>query len=370
MRVAQLWLTDFRSYEALDLALPPGLTAIVGENGQGKTNVLEAVAWLASMRSFRGAGNESLVRTGHDTAIVRAEVVAGARTTLVEAEVAATGRSRVLVNRQRLPRARDLLGHLRVTVFSPDDLALVKGPPAGRRDWLDDLLVASNPRNDRVRGDFERILRQRNALLKQAGGRLSPDVASTLDVWDTKLAAAGDALGAARAAALDELTGEIASAYRRIARGGPDRGVVGVRLDAPWRAPGLAESLAQARQDDLRRGTTTVGPHRDEIVLEIDGLASRTQRSQGEQRSLALALQLAAHRWVTAITATTPVLLLDDVFSELDEHRCRALLDELPAVQTLLTSAVGVPAGIRPELVVDVHDGLAAPRPAGIVGGS
>ena len=247
MRVAQLWLTAFRSYEELDLALPPGLTAIVGENGQGKTNVLEAVAWLASMRSFRGAGNDALVRAGHASAIVRAEVVAGDRPSLVEAEVAATGRSRVLVNRQRLPRARDLLGHLRVTVFSPDDLALVKGPPAGRRDWLDDLLVASNPRNDRLRGDFERVLRQRNALLKQAGGRLSAEVASTLDVWDHKLATTGDALGRAREEALGSLAGEIGQAYRRIARGGPDRAVVGVRLEALGWVLGLAEELARAR---------------------------------------------------------------------------------------------------------------------------
>jgi DNA replication and repair protein RecF len=362
MRVAQLWLSGFRSYEELSLELPPGLTAIVGPNGQGKTNILEAIGWLASMRSFRGAGNDALVRTDAAAAVARAEVVAGDRPTMIEAEIARTGRSRVLVNRQRLPRARDLVGHLRVTVFSPDDLALVKGAPAVRREWLDDLLVASNPRNDRLRTEFERVLRQRNALLKQAGGRLVPEVAATLDVWDHKLAAAGDALGEVRAAALVELTDEITAAYRRIAGGVPDRAAVQVRYDAAWRGPGLAEELERARRDDVRRGTTTVGPHRDEVLLAVDALPARTQRSQGEQRSLALALQLAAHRWVTRVTGATPVLLLDDVFSELDERRCRALLDELPAVQTLLTSAVGVPAGTAPELVVDVLDGRAVAR--------
>jgi DNA replication and repair protein RecF len=363
MRVAQLWLTDFRSYNELDLALPAGLTAIVGHNGQGKTNILEAVGWLATMRSFRGAANEALVRDGAERAIARAEVVAGSRPTLIEAEIARVGRNRVQVNRQRLPRARDLLGHLRVTVFSPDDLALVKGGPALRRDWLDEVLVSATPRHDRLCTDLERVLRQRNALLKQAGGRLAPELEATLDVWDHKLSAVGDQLGEARAAALAELAPRIGEAYRRIAgdRSGPAE--VGVRYEAPWRGDGLAVALGRARQDDVRRATTTVGPHRDDLVLDIDGLPARTHRSQGEQRSLALALQLAAHRHVEAVTSTSPVLLLDDVFSELDEQRSAALLSQLPAVQTLLTSAVGVPEGTQPELVVDVTKGRALARP-------
>jgi DNA replication and repair protein RecF len=362
MRVAQLWLTDFRSYAELGLALPAGLTAIVGHNGQGKTNILEAVGWLATMRSFRGAANDALVRDGAERAIARADVVAGTRQTLIEAEIARVGRNRVQVNRQRLPRARDLLGHLRVTVFSPDDLALVKGGPSLRRDWLDDVLVSASPRHDRLCTDLERVLRQRNALLKQTGGRLAPEVAATLDVWDHKLAVVGDQLGAARADAIAALAPRIGEAYRRIAgdRSGPAE--VGVRYEAPWRAEGLAVALARARQDDVRRATTTVGPHRDDVVLDIDALPARSHRSQGEQRSLALALQLAAHRHVEAVTSTSPVLLLDDVFSELDEQRSAALLSELPAVQTLLTSAIGVPDGTHPELVVDVANGRAVGR--------
>jgi len=364
MRVSQLWLSDFRSYTELALTFPPGLTAIVGPNGQGKTNILEAIGWLATMRSFRGAVNDALVREGAATAIARAEVVVESRPSLIEAEISRAGRSRVLVNRQRLPRARDLVGHLRVTVFSPDDLALVKGPPALRRDWLDEVLVAVAPRNDRLRTDYERVLRQRNALLKQAGGRIAPDIESTLDVWDHKLAAVGEALADQRAAAIDALVGPITEAYRRIADAGPGRATVSVRYEAPWRAHGLAACLGQARRDDVRRGGTTVGPHRDDVVFLVDGLPARTHRSQGEQRSLALALQLAAHRHVEATTATTPVLLLDDVFSELDDRRSRALLSQLPAVQTLLTSAIGVPAGTRPELVVEIGDGRAVPRVA------
>jgi DNA replication and repair protein RecF len=362
MRVARLWLTDFRSYTTLDLELPAGLTAIVGHNGQGKTNILEAVGWLATMRSFRGAANDALVRDGEERAIARAEVLSGSRTALIEAEIARAGRNRVQVNRQRLPRARDLVGHLRVVVFSPDDLALVKGGPAVRRAWLDDVLVAASPKNDRLCTDLERVVRQRNALLKQAAGRLTAEIGATLEVWDHKLAALGDALGEVRSATLAGLAPRIGEAYHRIAGdvGGSD--AVGVCYDAPWRGDGLRAALERARNDDVRRGTTTVGPHRDDVLLDIDGLPSRSHRSQGEQRSLALSLQLAAHRHVEAVTSTTPVLLLDDVFSELDDRRSSALLAELPAVQTLLTSAVGVPAGTRPELVVAVEAGRAVPR--------
>ena len=362
MRVSPLWLADFRSYADLELTFPPGITAIVGQNGQGKTNILEAIGWLATMRSLRGAANESMVRDGASTAIARAEVVVSDRPTMIEAEIARAGRSRVLVNRQRLPRARDLVGHLRVTVFSPDDLGLVKGAPSLRRAWIDDVLVAAAPKNDRLCTDYERVLKQRNALLKQAGGRRSPDIESTLDVWDTKLAAAGDALGAARAHSLDALSGLIGDAYRRIADTEPGQAEVTVHYDAPWRIAGLAEELTRWRADDIRRATTTVGPHRDDVGLAVDAMAARTHRSQGEQRSLALALQLAAHRHVEAVTGTTPVLLLDDVFSELDEHRSRALLSELPAVQTIVTSAIGVPIGTHPELVIDVGHGRAVPR--------
>lgn len=362
MRVARLWLTDFRSYDSLELVLPPGLTAIVGDNGQGKTNILEAIGWLATLRSLRGAANDALVRDGAERAIARAAVVVGSRTSLLEAEIARAGRNRVQINRQRLTRARDLVGHLRVTVFSPEDLALVKGAPALRRAWLDDVVVAAAPQRDRLCTDLERVLRQRNALLKQAAGRLSPEVAATLDVWDHKLALLGDQLGAVRAEALEALGPRIDHAYRHIAAGRRGAGVVGVRYDAPWRGEGLAVALTRARGDDVRRGTTTVGPHRDDVIFDVDGLAARTHRSQGEQRSLALSLQLAAHRYVESMTDTSPVLLLDDVFSELDDHRARSLLAELPAVQTLLTSAVGVPVGTSPELVVEIEQSQARIR--------
>lgn len=354
MRLDRLWLTDFRNYTTAELAPDPtGLTAIIGGNGEGKTNLLEAVGYLATLSSFRGAPAEALVRTGCEQAIVRAEGQRDERGLLIEAELRATGRDRVLVNRQPLRRARDLLGALRVSVFSPDDLIYVKGGPAERRRWLDDTIVATFPRCDVIRSDLERILRQRNALLKQAGGRLSPEIASTLDVWDAKLAETGEALAAERGKMAARVEPEVGKAYERVADQGAD---VTVSYTPSWTGP-LAAALDAARSDDIRRGVTTVGPHRDEVVLTIGGLPARTHASQGEQRSLALALRLAAHAVVTEATGSPPVLLLDDVFSELDPARSESLLAHLPAGQALLTTAGPLPAGATPAVTVRVRDG-------------
>lgn len=361
MLLRRVWLTDFRSYAAADVELAGGLTVLLGDNGEGKTNLLEAIGYLATLSSFRGAPPEALIRAGSSSAVVRAEGTRDGRELLIEAELVAGGRNRVQINRQRLRRARDLLGALRVSVFSPDDLALVKGGPGERRRLLDDTLVALHPRYDQLRADVERVLRQRNALLKQAAGgsRFDESAAFTLDVWDAKLVESGEALVVARRELVERLEPELRSAYRALA-GAPDVDVV-TRYDATWVDSGLADALAAARKDDLRRGVTTVGPHRDELQLAIDGLPARTHASQGEQRSLALALRLGCHRVVTAETATSPVLLLDDVFSELDPSRSDALLRHLPKGQTVLTSASGLPEGAAPELVLRIDHGEIVP---------
>jgi len=354
VQVRRLWLTDFRNHEAADLSLPDGLVVLRGENGAGKTNVLEAVGYLATLASFRGSPVEALVREGAQAAVVRAEVTHPEREVLLEAEVSPGGRSRAQVNRQRLRRTRDLLGAVRVTVFTADDLALLKAGPAGRRRFLDDLLVALHPRHDETRSDVERALRQRNALLRQVGGRVSGDDAHTLEVWDDRLARAGEILAAERAALCERLAPLVTDAYDHLA-GAP----VPIRLtyDAPWMADGLAAALARRRDEELRRRVTLVGPHRDEVDVRLGELPARTHASQGEQRSLTLALRLASHRLVEAETATSPVLLLDDVFSELDEARSRALVSELPAVQTLLTTTGPVPEGVVPAATFEVADG-------------
>ncbi len=354
MLLRHLWLNDFRSFHSAELAMGDGITGIVGANGQGKTNLLEAMGWLATMRSFRGVPAEALVRHGCDQAVIRAEVCWPDREVLIEAELAARGRNRVQINRQRLARSRDLLGGLRVSVFSPDDLGLVKGGPAERRRYLDETLVALHPRHDAVQREVDRVLAQRNALLRQAGGRLDPSAAFTLDVWDAKLAAAGETLAAARRHLVERLVPEVRLAYVQLA--GMDDIEVTAIYQSSWDGP-LADALAEARVDDVRRGVTLVGPHRDELELGIGGLPARTHGSQGEQRGLALALRLAAHRLVTAAVETTPVLLLDDVFSELDPDRSEALLAHLPAGQAVLTSASGLPRGAAPERVFVIEDG-------------
>jgi DNA replication and repair protein RecF len=357
VHIRTLWLTDFRSYASIEVELSPGLTALVGANGEGKTNLLESVAWLATLSSFRGAPTEALVRRGALFAVVRALAERDGRELLVEAQLQPSGRNRVLVNRQPLRLARDLLGSLRVTVFTPDDLDIVKDGPAERRRFLDDALVALHPRNDALRAEVDKILRQRNALLRQAGGRLDrldDDAAFTLDVWDAKLAQAGEALADARAGLVERLAPVLASTYDALAR---QPAVVTIAYDAPWRVRGLADALAVSRHDDLRRGVSTVGPHRDELVLAIGDAPARTHASQGEQRTLALSLRLAVHHVVTVATDSAPVLLLDDVFSELDPGRSEALLANLPAGQTVLTTASGLPAGAHPDVTLQLEGG-------------
>jgi DNA replication and repair protein RecF len=258
-----------------------------------------------------------------------------------------------MVNRQPLRRTRDLLGALRVTVFSPDDLVLVKGGPGERRRYLDELLVACHPRWDALIGEVDRILRQRGVLLKQAGGKLTPSIESTLDVWDDKLASAGTELATARVELVDRLRPVVGDFYSGIAaRAVP----VELSYAASW-GPSLAGALAAARRDDLRRGVSTVGPHRDELVISLDGLPARTHASQGEQRSLALALRLGGHRVVAEAAGEEPVLLLDDVFSELDPVRSAALVASLPVGQALLTTAGPPPPGITPAAQLEVEGG-------------
>ena len=354
MQLDHLWLTDFRNYASAELTFPVGLLAITGNNGAGKTNLLEAIAYLALLSSFRGVGNEALVRRDAAQAVVRGQGQSAGRAILIECELRPNGRGRTTVNRQPLRRGADLADALRVTVFSPDDLALVKAGPTGRRRYLDDILASLHPRHDATRRDFERVLRQRNALLAQMGGRVTDDTAATLAVWDTRLAETGDAVGRARAELVQRLEPAVAKAYSQLA----GTGTITLTYDAPWLAEGLAAALPHHRRDELRRAASLVGPHRDELVLTIAGMPARTHASQGEQRSLALALRLGAHDVVTEQAGDPPLLLLDDVFSELDTTRREALVAHLPAGQAVLTTTGAVPAGVVPEHVVEVADGL------------
>jgi len=366
-----LTLEDFRIFEWCRFAPDPeGTTVITGPNGTGKTTVLEAVAYLGTQRSFRGSQREAMVRSGRDTAVIRAELTRAGLPLLVEAEVAAQGRSRAQVNRQAVRTRRELAEAVPVTVFSPEDLGIVQGAPGRRRELLDDALRILDPKAAAVLDEVDRVLRQRGALLRQCGGRLGPEIASTLDVWDERLAAAGTELAEARAELARALQPPVAGAYAALARPGPGAargGGPGPSTEAAiayrptWEGP-LAEALARARLDDVRRGATTVGPHRDDLVLSVGGRDARVQASQGEQRCLALALRLGVHRLVTERLGVPPILLLDDVFSELDPVRSHALVTEIPAGQALLTTAVPLPAGVEVAGVLDARD-LAASAP-------
>ena len=358
MQVSSLSLLDFRSYTGAEVDFAPGLTAIVGPNGQGKSNLLEAVGFAAGLGSFRGATDAALIRDGAPSAVIRCSGLTGAeRAVLIEVELARARPNRVKVNQQPVARRRDLLGVLAATAFSPADLELVKGEPAVRRRWMDDALAAVRPSWGALRSELDRILRQRNTLLRQAQGRAVGDVAVTLDVWDAKLAGAGDELRMRRRDLLAAMAPAIRAHYGRISQGQDD---AGAEYASSWGEESLGEALAAARSEDLRRSTSTVGPHRDDVLLEIGGLPARSHASQGEQRSLALALRLAVDSEVRERRGVEPVLLLDDVFSELDAGRAASLLETLPPGQRILTTASPVlPASVRPDQLIRVADGAA-----------
>ena len=351
-----LELTDFRNYANAELVFDGGLTVLTGANGQGKTNLLEAVGMAAGLGSMRGTPYAGLVRQEADSAVIRCRSLTDAgREMLVEMQIFRSGRSRVQINRQHLDRNRHLFEAFAVTVFSPDDLMLVKGPPAGRRRWIDTALAASRSGFGDRSSELDRILRQRNALLRQISGKLDRDAARTLDVWDERLSEAGDDVRRMRMDLLGVLCGRVGSNYEHVA--GSAEPVV-ARYESSWGSESLAEALAQARGYDLRRAVTTVGPHRDDVELLIGGLLARTHASQGEQRSLALALRLAVDAEIRERCRERPVLLLDDVFSELDMARASALLDLLPAGQRIIAStSTMLPAGAQPDQLVNVYAG-------------
>ncbi|MFF0725018.1 DNA replication/repair protein RecF [Streptomyces sp. NPDC004134] len=366
MHVTHLSLADFRSYERAEVPLDPGVTAFVGPNGQGKTNLVEAVGYLATLCSHRVSADAPLVRMGAARAVVRAAVTQDGRQQLVELELNPGKANRARLNRSSQVRPRDVLGVLRSVLFAPEDLALVKGDPDQRRRFLDELITARAPRLAGVRSDYDRVLKQRNTLLKTAamarrhGGR-QLDL-STLDVWDQHLARAGAELLAQRLELIAVLQPLVDKAYEQVAPGaGPTafeyRSPAGGRFaEARTReefAELLLEAMAEARKQEIERGVTLVGPHRDDLVLKLGELPAKGYASHGESWSYALALRLASYELLRGEGGGEPVLVLDDVFAELDARR-RERLAELvaPGEQVLVTAAVaedvpGALAGAR-----------------------
>lgn len=358
MHVTHLALNDFRSYAAADLPLERGVTALIGPNGQGKTNLVEAIGYVATLGSHRVTNDAPLVRLGAQRAVVRAAVARAGRSSLIELELVPGGANRARVNRSPVPRPREVLGILRTVLFAPEDLALVKGDPDGRRRFMDELLVARAPRFAGVRADYDRVLRQRNALLKSAGAtiRAGRGDVRTLDVWDTHLATVGAELLAGRLRLVHLMTPHLVTAYEQVASGeGPAaiayRSSLGEDVTAQT-PPGrellqarLLDALARCRTQELERGVTLVGPHRDDLVISLGPFPAKGFASHGESWSLALALRLASYELLREDSGPDgdgePVLILDDVFAELDTARRDRLAEMVSkAEQVLVTAAV------------------------------
>ena len=364
MHVAHLTLHDFRSYADIDVALEPGATAFIGRNGQGKTNLVEAIDYLSRLSSHRVATDAPLVRAGADQAIVRASVVKEGRTALIEVELNPGRANRARINRSPLPRPREIIGVVRTVVFAPDDLTLVKGDPSDRRKFLDDLLMLRSPRLAGVRSDYDRILKQRNSLLKTAGlarGSSRDAALSTLEIWDDNLARVGAELLGSRLRLVDDLRPYVGKAYEAVARGASRDDA-----DLDYKASvdlgddlqqSLLAAIASRRKEELDRGISLVGPHRDELLLTLGTgpdpgdlrLPVKGYASHGESWSFALALRLASYDLLRA-DGDDPILVLDDVFAELDTER-RSQLAQLVAgaEQVLVTAAVAadVPASLQ-----------------------
>jgi DNA replication and repair protein RecF len=381
VHLTRLALTDFRSYRELSLDLGPGVSTFYGANGEGKTNLVEAIGYLATLGSHRVATDAPLVRQGAERAVLRAAVTGAGGSALVELELSPGRANRARLNRAPLPRPRDILGTLRTVLFAPEDLALVKGDPGERRRFLDELLTATAPRYAAVRADYDRVLKQRTALLKSAGskghlrGPARESVTATLDAWDAQLARAGAPLLAGRMRLVAALRPHVEAAYGAVSGGRPGE-VSGMNyrssalnnddgfddmtvLETAHFEKALLQALAGARASELDRGVCLVGPHRDELELSIGGLPARGYASHGESWSLALALRLASFTLLRR-GHEDPVLVLDDVFAELDAGRRDRLAGLVAgAEQVLITAAVpadipGVLAGARFEVQAGV----------------
>lgn len=348
-----LSLTDLRSYEQVDCTLQRGVTTFVGRNGQGKTNLVEAIGYIATLGSHRVATDAPLVRTGATQGVIRCEVVNDDRVITIELAINPGSANKARVNRSPVPKVRDVLGLLRTVLFAPEDLALVKGDPSDRRKFIDDLLVQRTPRLAGTRSDYERTLKQRNALLKSssiARRSAGTEMLRTLEVWDEQLAASGSELISARIALLDDLMYLGRSKYTFIS--GDESTLLGMEYisslgnDVPlladresWRLA-ILESIKNKRREELDRGLTLIGPHRDDILLTLGQMPAKGYASHGESWSIALALRLASFELLRT-DGVDPVLILDDVFAELDVSRRQRLAEQVAtATQVLITAAV------------------------------
>ena len=389
MYLEQLSLTDFRSYAQVELSLEPGVTVLVGSNGIGKTNLMEAVGYLATLSSHRVSSDAPLLRFGTERAMIRAKLVRGEQSTVLELEINSTRANRARINRSNPVRARDILGICQTVLFAPEDLALVKGDPSSRRRFLDELLVSLIPRHAATRSDYDRVLKQRNALLKSArAGKFSTGHEATLDVWDQHMARAGAELLHARLELVERLRPHLRNSYAQLTDGSKEAGAIyrstlqgtveddGAVPDSAGEAEDLrllsvgeltfryVQAFASSRRKELERGISLVGPHRDELELVLGEAPAKGYASHGETWSMCLSLRLASY-YVMLDDARTggsaPILILDDVFAELDVQRRRKLAAIVSgAEQVLVTAAVedDIPAELAGRRVMVIPGGI------------
>ncbi len=346
MHLEWLELRAFRCYESLSFRPDPGVNVLVGPNGAGKTSVLEGVAYLSGLRSFRRSPDVALIREGADGSIVRGGISRASGELRIEVEIPAGGRRRILVNGKRPRRHSDVAVEVPLVAFLPDDLDMVKRGPALRRDYVDELGEHLSPSIGANRTEYEKALRQRNSLLRSDRGRMDP---LALDVWDERVAETGARVLRDRLSIISRLVPLLEASYHTLGGGGR----LTVEYVSSWAGPVdaaappgeeavaamLRDALEARRPRDLDQRTTTAGPHRDEPTMLLDARPTRTQASQGEQRSVALAMRLAAYRLLRDRHDVAPILLLDDVFSELDATRAAAVMELLPRGQVFVTSA-------------------------------
>jgi DNA replication and repair protein RecF len=349
VRVSRLALTDFRNYATADVAFEPGANLLVGRNGQGKTNMVESLVWIATGSSHRVPTDIALIRAGEQRAIVRCSVTNDERAFQLDVELNAKGANRAQANGQNV-RIRDLPRYLQAVLFSPEDLQLVRADPSGRRRFLDELAVMRAPRLAGVHSDLERVLKQRNSLLKSArAARLRPDDLTTLEVWDGRLIDLGLEVMRTRRSLVAELAPHVDAAYRLVA-GDEHEARIALVTNVPDDADAFRALLAERRRDELERGVSLVGPHRDDLELHLNDLLARHYASHGESWSFALALKLASAELLRDGSGGDPVMILDDVFAELDAGRRQRLAEAAGGFeQVLITAAVedDVPDALR-----------------------
>ncbi|ANP70983.1 DNA replication/repair protein RecF [Cryobacterium arcticum] len=393
MRVTHLSLTDFRNYAEAEVPFRAGANLIVGRNGQGKTNLVEALGFLSTLSSHRVSQTGAMVRSGQDAAIIRARLEHNGRDILAEVQINRSGLNRAQINRSVI-KTRDLPRYFSSVLFAPEDLALVRGDPSGRRRFLDQLLVLRSPRMSGVLTDYDRVLKQRNTLLKSArASGLKTTQLGTLDIWDERLVALGSEIIDARADLVAELLPPLHDAYKAVA--GADHGptlvaslsILGADEESDEAAsPAAAQAgtgsetadtfrtaLAGLRRKELDRGMTLAGPHRDDLVFELNALPAKGYASHGESWSFALALKLASAELLRRESSSgDPVLILDDVFAELDQSRRRRLAEAVTGFeQVLITAAVyeDVPAVLAAH-TIHINAGAVVDGPTGPDGAS